>query len=90
MPHADSMCSSVAAKIGLMSVFGRLVSANDADHCRFRLFELPDGPIALDLKWVLDRTYDAGGYGKYIYQEIPEPPLSENETEWARAYIPGS
>ena len=49
----------------------------------------PDGPVWLDLKAVLDRTYDAGGYAKYIYQEIPEPPLAENEAEWARALIPG-
>jgi hypothetical protein len=49
----------------------------------------PDAPVWLDLKAVLDRTYDAGGYGKYIYQEIPEPPLDENETEWARGFVPG-
>ena len=49
----------------------------------------PDAPVWLDLKAVLDRTYDAGGYGKYIYQEIPEPPLSEQETEWARGFAPG-
>ena len=49
----------------------------------------PDGPVSLDLKAVLDRTYDAGGYGKYIYQEIPEPPLTENEMEWARQFVPG-
>jgi hypothetical protein len=49
----------------------------------------PDPPVWLDLKAVLDRTYDAGGYGKYIYQEIPEPPLSESEMEWARGFVPG-
>jgi hypothetical protein len=49
----------------------------------------PDPSVWLDLKAVLDRSYDAGGYGKYIYREIPEPPLSESETVWAREFVPG-
>jgi hypothetical protein len=50
----------------------------------------PDAPVLLDLKAVLDRTYDAGGYGKYIYQENPEPPLDENEMEWVRGFVQGT
>jgi hypothetical protein len=46
----------------------------------------PDPPIMLDLKAVLDRAYDAGGYRKYIYEETPEPPLAESDVEWARGF----
>jgi len=35
-----------------------------------------DPPVHLDLKAVIDQTYDLADYGKYIYQEIPEPPLA--------------
>jgi hypothetical protein len=49
----------------------------------------PDPPVWLDLKAVLDRTYDAVGYGKYIYQENPDPSLGENEIKWAREFFPG-
>jgi hypothetical protein len=44
-----------------------------------------DPPVHLDLKAVLDRTYDQADYGKYIYQETPEPPLSADDEAWARA-----
>jgi hypothetical protein len=47
----------------------------------------PDAPVALDLKAVLDRTYDAGGYGKYIYEETPEPALNADDSEWARGFV---
>jgi hypothetical protein len=49
----------------------------------------PDPPVWLDLKAVLDRTYDAVGYGKYIYLENSDPPLDENEMKWAREFVPG-
>jgi hypothetical protein len=48
----------------------------------------PDPPVRLDLKAVLDETYDAADYGKYIYQETPEPPLSAADAAWARSFIP--
>ena len=48
----------------------------------------PDAPVLLDLKAVLNRSYDAGGYGKYIYEETPEPPLTEDDAEWAREIVP--
>jgi len=49
----------------------------------------PDAPVPLNLKAVLDQTYDEVGYAKYIYQEKPEPPLTENEMAWARQFVPG-
>jgi Protein of unknown function (DUF4058) len=48
---------------------------------------LPDPPVRLDLKAVLDRAYDDADYGKYIYQETPDPPLSAADEAWARALI---
>lgn len=48
----------------------------------------PDPDVLLDLQAVLDRAYDAADYGKYIYGETPEPPLSEEQLAWARQFIP--
>lgn len=48
----------------------------------------PDPPVPLDLQALLHQVYDAAGYGKYIYQEAPEPPLSPQEDAWARQLIP--
>ena len=50
----------------------------------------PDPDVQLDLQAVLDRAYDAADYGKYIYSETPEPPLSEEQLAWARPFIPQS
>jgi hypothetical protein len=47
----------------------------------------PDPDVSLDLQAVLDHTYDAADYGKYIYQEQPEPPLSVEEEAWARRIV---
>lgn len=47
----------------------------------------PDPPVHLDLKAVLDRTYDLADYGKYIYEESPEPSLSAEDEAWARAIV---
>jgi hypothetical protein len=49
-----------------------------------------DPDVRLDLKAVLDRTYDAADYGKYIYTESPAPPLSAADVAWARLFVPGS
>jgi hypothetical protein len=51
---------------------------------------LPDAPVRLDLKAVLDRAYDDADYGKYIYQETPDQPLSAADETWARALILGA
>jgi hypothetical protein len=47
----------------------------------------PDPDVHLDLQEVLDRVYDAGGYEDYIYARTPEPPLSEEDTQWARQVV---
>jgi hypothetical protein len=47
----------------------------------------PDPDVLLDLQAVLDRTYDAAEYGKYIYAETPEPPLSGEDAAWARSVL---
>jgi len=49
-----------------------------------------DPLVHLDLKAVLDQTYDLADYGKYIYQETPEPPLSAEDEAWARGIIVGA
>jgi hypothetical protein len=49
-----------------------------------------DPPVHLNLKAVLDRTYDLADYGKYIYQETPEPPLSADHEAWALAIAVGT
>jgi hypothetical protein len=49
---------------------------------------LPDPDVTLDLQAVLDHTYDAADYGKYIYDEMPEPPLRDEEAAWAQALVP--
>jgi hypothetical protein len=48
----------------------------------------PDPDVRLDLQEVLHRTYDAADYGKYIYAETPQPPLSAEDAAWAREFIP--
>jgi hypothetical protein len=48
----------------------------------------PDADVLLDLQAVLDRVYDAADYGKYIYGEMPQPPLSEDQLAWARQFLP--
>lgn len=47
-------------------------------------------PARLDLKAVLDLTYDAARYGNYIYQQDPEPPLPPADDAWAKTLIPAS
>jgi len=44
----------------------------------------PDEPVRVDLKSVLDRSYDAAQYGKTIYGNDPQPPLSPEDDAWAR------
>jgi hypothetical protein len=48
----------------------------------------PDPDVSLDLQAVLHRTYDAADYGKYIYSETPEPPLSAEDEGWVRQFVP--
>ncbi|MGH7138207.1 MAG: DUF4058 family protein [Pirellulales bacterium] len=48
----------------------------------------PDPPIELDLQQLLHQTYDSADYGKTIYAETPDPPLSKTDAEWARQFTP--
>jgi hypothetical protein len=47
----------------------------------------PDGDASLDLQSVLNRVYDAAGYGYYIYEHPPRPPLKSPEAEWAQQVL---
>ncbi len=46
----------------------------------------PEPPI--ELKPVLDRTYDDAGYAWRVYRTPPEPPLTPADAAWARAFVP--
>jgi hypothetical protein len=48
----------------------------------------PDPDAKLDLKAVLDRVYDEGGYADYIYPGPPEPRLSDEDAAWAAGFVP--
>ena len=48
----------------------------------------PDSPVKLDLKAVLDLTYDDANYGKHIYLESPDPPLRSEDEAWAVGLFP--
>jgi hypothetical protein len=47
-----------------------------------------DPPARLDLKQVLDRVYDTAGYGFYVYDGKPEPPLAPHDAAWAAQFVP--
>ncbi|MBY0523206.1 MAG: DUF4058 family protein [Gemmataceae bacterium] len=51
---------------------------------------LPQGEddATLDLKQVIDRVYDAACYELYMYNRSPEPPLTPEHQEWAKAFVP--
>jgi hypothetical protein len=48
----------------------------------------PGELVPLDLQEALHRAYDAAHYGKYIYHDLPQPPLSAEDTAWARQFVP--
>src|SRR5438477_4193876 len=48
----------------------------------------PDPEVPLDLQALLHRVYDGADYGKYIYGEAPQPPLSAEDAAWAQQYVP--
>jgi uncharacterized protein DUF4058 len=74
-------------------VVSRAQERPEADVWSIRLREpLPTIPIPLrlgdtdaqlDLQAVLNRVYDAAGYGHYMYRHQPEPPLSAEHQSWA-------
>ncbi len=49
---------------------------------------VPDPHVALDLQALLHRVYDAVQYGKYIYGDTPQPPLSPEDAAWASQFVP--
>jgi len=63
-------------------------------HLRHRLpaISIPlkgdETPVTLDLQAVLDHVYDAGTYDLEIYDSAPEPPLSAEDAEWAKQFLP--
>ncbi len=50
----------------------------------------PDEDVYLDLQCVLNTAYDAVDYGKYIYSEAPDPPLSPADAQWAEQFLQSS
>lgn len=50
----------------------------------------PDADVSLDLQKIVHRVYDAADYGKYIYAESPQPPLSPGDADWARRFLPAA
>ncbi|MBX9626854.1 MAG: DUF4058 family protein [Gemmataceae bacterium] len=49
---------------------------------------LRDSNARLDLKAVLDRVYDEGGYEDFAYEGPPEPRLSPADAAWAAPLVP--
>ncbi len=47
-----------------------------------------DPVVPLDLQEILHRVYDDADYKKYIYDELPEPPLDVDDAAWAAQFIP--
>ncbi len=48
--------------------------------------DVPDA--SLDLQALLHEVYDAAGYEDYLYSTPPEPPLSAEQAEWAKQFVP--
>lgn len=44
----------------------------------------------INLQAVLNQTYDGSGYAYHIYQGTPDPPLSAEDAEWAKQFVPGT
>ena len=42
----------------------------------------------IDLQAVLHAAYDEGGYEVYVYRGQSDPPLTPEQVEWARAFVP--
>jgi len=48
--------------------------------------EFPDAQ--LDLQALLDEVYDAAGYEDYLYSTPPDPPLTDEQYDWAQQFVP--
>ncbi len=42
----------------------------------------------LNIQAALHRVYDAAGYDDYIYRNEPQPPLTPEQNEWAKSFVP--
>jgi len=50
----------------------------------------PDPDVELDVQKVVDEVYDSAAYGAMLYLHDPEPPLSDEDAQWARQFVPAS
>jgi hypothetical protein len=50
----------------------------------------PHADASLDLQSLLHRVYDEAGYEYDIYNGQPRPPLSRDEADWARQFVPAN
>jgi hypothetical protein len=41
----------------------------------------------LDLRAAIDRVYDEAGFGDFLYEQAPDPPLGEADLGWAQGLI---
>jgi hypothetical protein len=46
-----------------------------------------DGEGRVDLQEVLHRAFDGPGYENFIYDGVPEPPLTADDAEWAARFL---
>ena len=47
----------------------------------------PDSDARVELKEAVDQVYDEAGYIHFIYDGVPDPPLSAEDAEWARQIL---
>ena len=47
----------------------------------------PDPDVRVDLQRLLHAIHDAAGYDRFIYAGEPDPPLPEDDAEWARQVL---
>jgi len=50
----------------------------------------PDPDAQLDLQAVLHDIYDRARYGTYIYDGLPNPTLTADDSAWARQFMPST
>jgi hypothetical protein len=48
----------------------------------------PDQGAVINLQEVLHRVYDEAGYEHFIYDGMPDPPLSAEDAAWAQQFVP--
>ena len=48
----------------------------------------PDPDVTLDVQEVLHQVYDRARYQSYVYDGVPEPSLSEDDSDWAGQFLP--